>query len=94
MEQRRGATQELEALFGRCLLKVPSIPLWSFYLSYIRHKNSVPQIPPEELSQAKSTIIQAYEFALQNVGLDRDSGSIWLDYIQFIRSGTVRLSLT
>jgi cleavage stimulation factor subunit 3 len=28
----------------------------------------------------------AYEFVLENIGIDRDAGRIWQEYIQFIRS--------
>jgi hypothetical protein len=32
---------------------------------------------------------QAYEFALNRVGQDKESGEIWSDYIQFLRAGEV-----
>lgn len=35
---------------------------------------------------ARATVSQAYDFVLANIGIDRDSGKIWQDYIQFIRS--------
>lgn len=31
----------------------------------------------------------SYEFALNHVGQDKDSGQIWSDYIQFLKSGEV-----
>ena len=31
----------------------------------------------------------AYEFTLNHVGQDKDSSEIWIDYIQFIKSGEV-----
>jgi len=31
----------------------------------------------------------AYEFTLSHVGQDKDSSEIWIDYIQFIKSGEV-----
>jgi cleavage stimulation factor subunit 3 len=35
---------------------------------------------------ARTTVSQAYDFVLANIGVDRDSGNIWQEYIQFIRS--------
>lgn len=35
----------------------------------------------------RDTVRKAYEFALSHVGQDKDSGDIWADYIQFVKSG-------
>lgn len=35
------------------------------------------------------TVRKSYEFALNHVGQDKDSGEIWRDYIQFLRAGEV-----
>ena len=35
------------------------------------------------------TIRKSYDFALSHVGQDKDSGDIWMDYIQFLKSGEV-----
>ncbi|KAJ6166611.1 RNA-processing protein HAT helix [Penicillium chermesinum] len=37
--------------------------------------------------QARQTISSAYEMALKYVGMDKDSGNMWNDYLEFIRSG-------
>src|ERR1700719_767884 len=39
------------------------------------------------LDYVRQIVTQAYEFVLQNIGFDKDSGQIWQDFIQFIRSG-------
>ncbi|KAF9891138.1 mRNA 3'-end-processing protein rna14 [Aspergillus nanangensis] len=39
------------------------------------------------LDYARQIISSAYDLAFQYVGVDKDSGSIWSDYVQFIRSG-------
>jgi len=39
----------------------------------------------------RDVVRKSYEFALQHVGQDKDSGQIWSDYIQFIKSGEVRI---
>ena len=38
---------------------------------------------------AREIIRKAYDFALNHVGQDKDSGDIWTAYIQFLRSGEV-----
>lgn len=88
-EDAHGGPEKLEALFNKCLLALPTVPLWSFYLSYIRKAHSPPAVGPDRVSAGRSTILEAYEFALQNVGMDKDSGTLWMDYLSFIKSGDV-----
>lgn len=38
-------------------------------------------------AQTRDIVRKAYEFALNYVGQDKDSGEIWIDYIEFLRSG-------
>ena len=38
----------------------------------------------------KDTVRKAYEFALNHIGHDKESGSIWSDYIQFLKDLEVR----
>ncbi|KAI8807587.1 hypothetical protein BJ742DRAFT_812149 [Cladochytrium replicatum] len=85
-EQKNKAYDKVEALFGRCLLYVPSIDLWKCYLNYIRKTHSPANFPPERKAEARATINKAFEFVLNHIGLDKDSASIWIDYIQFIRA--------
>lgn len=79
---------EVEALFTRCLKTVLSVDLWKFYLGYIRRINlgeSGSAVTPE----ARGIIEKAYEYVLNNVGMDRDAGPIWADYIYFLKSAEV-----
>ncbi|KAL0948925.1 hypothetical protein HGRIS_009033 [Hohenbuehelia grisea] len=70
----------LELLFKRFLRSSPSVELWKFYLSYVVRLNSKPNM--------RDAIDKAYEFALNYIGQDKDSGEIWADYIAFIKAGT------
>ncbi|KAG0063650.1 mRNA 3'-end-processing protein rna14 [Linnemannia elongata] len=70
---------EVEAIFQRCLRSVLSVDLWKYYLNYIRRINTGPE--------SKDIITKSYDFVLQHVGLDRDSGPIWSDYLFFLKSG-------
>ncbi|PQE09541.1 hypothetical protein CJF30_00010637 [Rutstroemia sp. NJR-2017a BBW] len=72
-----------EQIFGKSLLTVPNIQLWSVYLNYIRRMND---LTSDITGNARATVSQAYDFVLANIGIDRDSGRIWQEYIQFIRS--------
>lgn len=73
-----------EQLFGRCLMTVPNVQLWTVYLNYIRRRNDLTN---DTSGQARRTIAQSYEFVIDSIGVDRDSGGIWQDYINFIKSG-------
>ena len=66
-------------------MQVPSLPLWSTYLDHVRRHNNV---TTDTSGTARQTIHQAYELALRQVGLDKDSGRLWQDYILFIKSGS------
>ncbi|KIH89066.1 cleavage stimulation factor subunit 3 [Sporothrix brasiliensis 5110] len=72
-----------EAIFNKSLTKVVNVPLWLVYLDYVRRRNNL----TDAGSEARTVVARAYEFVLDNVGIDRDSGRIWQDYVQFIRSG-------
>ena len=75
--------QRVEALFARCLRVVASVDLFKFYLNYVRRMNNINVGGAE----ARATVSKAYEFVLQHVGLDRDSSSIWTEYIGFVKTG-------
>ncbi|KAI9103161.1 hypothetical protein DFS34DRAFT_354924 [Phlyctochytrium arcticum] len=86
-EQKHRALDKLEAIFARCLRQVPVVELWKFYLSYVRRAHSGTNVPPEKKAESRQTILKAFEFVLQNIGTDKDSGSIWAEYIQFLKVG-------
>ena len=81
----------MEAIFRRCLLSVQSVDLWRFYLNYIRRTHSGPNISADKKQEARSVIRTTFEYVLQHIGNDKDSGYIWGDYIFFIKSGEVSL---
>ena len=83
MELRNEELYRLEQIFNKALLKVPSVDLWSIYLDYIKRRNV---LTASNSDNARRIISQAYEFALQNIGVDKDSAIIWQDYVQFVRS--------
>uniref|UniRef100_UPI00358F54D8 cleavage stimulation factor subunit 3 isoform X2 n=1 Tax=Myxine glutinosa TaxID=7769 RepID=UPI00358F54D8 len=69
---------KVEKLFQRCLMKVLHIDLWKCYLSYVRDTKG-------KLSSFKEKMAQAYDFALDKIGMDIMSYPIWVDYINFLK---------
>ncbi|KAJ3117094.1 mRNA 3'-end-processing protein rna14, partial [Nowakowskiella sp. JEL0407] len=85
-EQKNKAYDKVEAIFNRCLRPVPSCDLWKSYLSYIRRMHAPGVIPPDRKNEAHAVVEKAFEFVLNNVGSDKESGVIWADYIFFVKS--------
>ncbi|KAI0377244.1 hypothetical protein F5Y04DRAFT_190572 [Hypomontagnella monticulosa] len=83
MELSLDNSHEAESIFTRMLLEIPNVQLWTSYLNYIRRRNDL----SDPTGRARQTISQAYEFVLGTIGQDRDAGSLWQDYIQFIKTG-------
>ncbi|TLS23613.1 uncharacterized protein PpBr36_06394 [Pyricularia pennisetigena] len=81
MELSQGNFVEAEAIFGKSLMSVPNVQLWTVYLDYIRRRNDL----NDSSGRARQVVTQAYDFVIDNVGLDKDASKIWSDYIQFIR---------
>lgn len=73
----------VEALFGKSLLTVPNVPLWTMYLNYIRRMND---LSDDATGNKRTTVSQSYDFVLNNIGVDKESGWIWQEYIQFLRT--------
>jgi len=85
MELADGEFKRVEEIFAKSLPIAWSIELFQCYLDYIRRRNDV--LAGGE--QARTVIIQAYEFVVSIGGLDKDSGGIWADYLDFIKSSQV-----
>ena len=69
----------MEKLFQRSLIKVLSIELWKTYLAYVRETKS-------SLPTYKEKMAQAYDFALDKMGMDISSFGIWHDYVKFLKN--------
>ncbi|KAF1987593.1 hypothetical protein K402DRAFT_411886 [Aulographum hederae CBS 113979] len=84
MELEQENLLQLEQIFTQSLAKVPNVQLWSMYLDYVRRRNNLTTDPT---GTARQVISDAYEFVLGDIGMDMDSGPIWRDYVQFVKSG-------
>jgi len=71
---------KVEKLFQRCLIKILNLDLWKTYLSYVKETK-------QTLSSFREKMIQAYEFAIEKIGLDYSSYPIWCEYINFLKQG-------
>ncbi|CAG8567643.1 14377_t:CDS:10, partial [Acaulospora colombiana] len=76
----------VENIFARCLRSVLSVDLWKFYLNYVRRMNQVEKGSATS-SHARATISATYEYVLNHVGLDKDAGTLWCDYLFFLKTG-------
>ncbi|KAL2023732.1 hypothetical protein VTK56DRAFT_1446 [Thermocarpiscus australiensis] len=74
---------EAEMIFNKSLMSTLNVNLWTKYLDYIRRRNDL----NDSTGHARQTVSRAYEFVIDNIGLDKDSGKIWAEYIQFIKYG-------
>ncbi|CAF2004236.1 unnamed protein product [Rotaria magnacalcarata] len=71
--------EKVEKLFQRCLIKVLNIDLWKCYLNYVRDTKGISPSFREKMAQA-------YDFALEKIGMDVYAYTIWNDYVTFLKS--------
>ncbi|KAK6465046.1 hypothetical protein DFJ63DRAFT_5057 [Scheffersomyces coipomensis] len=83
-ELSRDELDRVENLFQKCFSITDSVELCRLYVAYVRRVKDV-RIGGEK---ARGTIIQAFEFAIDKVGLDLLSGQLWNDYIEFLKDWT------
>jgi cleavage stimulation factor subunit 3 len=84
LESQNNELYRLEQIFNRTLLTIPNVQLWTVYLDYVRRRNP---LTTDTTGQARRIISSAYDLALQHVGMDKDSASLWTDYVEFIKTG-------
>jgi cleavage stimulation factor subunit 3 len=83
---------ELEKIFQKSIRDVPVVELYIHYLEYIQHIHSPLNPTPEEQQEAQETITKAYDYVLNAVGTDKESGQLWMNYIQFVKNSAVSSS--
>ncbi|KAK5374757.1 mRNA 3'-end-processing protein rna14 [Exophiala xenobiotica] len=83
-EEEHDRLRAMETLFNRSLLEVLDVQLWTLYINYIRRRNSMQS---GDTARAYNIINESFSFALKTIGMDKDSGTLWQDYITFLKSG-------
>ncbi len=83
MELDMNSFPEAEQIFNKTLMSTLNVNLWTKYLDYIRRRNDL----NDSSGNARQTVSRAYDFVIDNIGLDKDAGRIWAEYIQFIKFG-------
>ena len=81
-ESRLHNYSELETIFGRHLRQSLDISFWMLYLRHVRW------IAATESPVGDEGVIEAYELAVNQVGLDYEAGCIWNEYIHLLKSRT------
>lgn len=84
MEDENHESARVANILSQCLVQIPHLDLWSTYLNHIRRLHP---LTTDFNGANRKTLAETYEFVLQNVGIDKDSGQLWQDYVDFIRSG-------
>lgn len=87
---------QVEQLFTRCLRTTPSVSLWKAYLNYTRRVNPLPAPSAGddegERGRVRKLIEEAYDFAVRHVGMSRDAGDIWMEYMRFVKEREAKTS--
>ena len=83
MENEAGERIKMEQIFSNTLMAIPHLQLWSMYVDHIRRVNNT---VTDTTGNARTVIHQAYQIALQHVGIDKEAGRLWQEYIQFLKS--------
>lgn len=83
-ELNRGDFQRVVDLFAKCLPITSDVDLCRTYVLYVRRVNDV--ITGGE--KARSTVVSAFDFAVNKCGIDVDSSDLWNDYLNFFKTWT------
>jgi len=83
MELENDDFYRLEQIFANALMTVPNVQLWSIYLDYVRRRNN---LTTDSTGQARQIVTAAFDFVLKNIGIDKDSGHLWQEFVNFVRS--------
>lgn len=82
MELELEERKRVERVFERSIATNPYVPFWQTYINYVRRTHNMETDPDKN----RPIITQVYEFTLDCIGIDFESGRIWADYIEFLRS--------
>ncbi|CEF66772.1 Cleavage stimulation factor subunit 3 [Strongyloides ratti] len=78
-EVRCGNVDKAEELFQKCLPVIKNINLYVYYVDFVRTTKT-------QLPDYREVLAKAYEFAIENVGLDIKALPLYKSYIQFLEN--------
>lgn len=81
-EKTYGDYDHIETIFKSCMQKVPTLALYTEYLSYILYVHTADTI---DLAKSQKTIVDTYEYILTAVGSDKDAGQLWIRFLNFVK---------
>ncbi|KAK8815345.1 hypothetical protein WA158_003557 [Blastocystis sp. Blastoise] len=81
----QGDLAKVDYIFNQSLYQCYDINLWKSYLSYVQRTKYAGK-KGIDATNASQEVENAYNIALDSVGLMIDSSPIWQEYIQFIKS--------
>ena len=91
-ELRDQNIEAVQAILAKSLMEIgcPNVELWTFYLNFIKMIKFDPvasfNSTAPEYKRARSIITEAYELAIQRLGVSIESTDIWLGYIRFLQT--------
>ncbi|KAG9202219.1 mRNA 3'-end-processing protein rna14 [Epicoccum nigrum] len=69
----------VEQLFGKAVPNGAYVPVFQCYIDFVRRRFNLTN---DTAGKSRETIVMAYEFVLDQVGIDVDAGKLWIDYIE------------
>lgn len=66
-------------MFGKAVPNGPYVPIFQCYIDFVRRRFNLTN---DTAGKSRETIVMAYEFVLDQVGIDVDAGKLWIDYIE------------
>lgn len=83
MELEHNNFFEAEKVFTRAVNDIADVRLWTTYLNYVRRRHNLNNDPD---GKHRKVVSEVFEYVLRNAGRDKDSGDLWMEYIQFLKS--------
>ncbi|CAK5012823.1 unnamed protein product [Meloidogyne enterolobii] len=82
-ELRAKNFENVEKIFERCLVRVLNVDLWKCYVFYVRETKG-------HLASFREQMAKTYDFAIDKVGMDFQSYSIYNDCVTFLKQQEVK----
>jgi cleavage stimulation factor subunit 3 len=85
MELSLNELGRLQNKLQEALHLIPNLQLWTVYLNFVLRTQDL-ESDTAANAPARKIVMEVYQAVLDQIGIDKDSGSIWQGYIQFIQN--------